>query len=473
MKKYGQSSLPTGVRESTFTSADLSNAIKIFIIGINDLQDIGLVKTDIPNVLSNTLGLATSLLVGSPGSNYLQRELILGSSKSARSNKNPGNIPYLGDYLASFSSRIAGRVSSASNKFNLLIDYSEEILDEIVPPDPSKAQEYERLKNILTRSISSEKDLSTREIKLNLFKLIDYMEEAAKDISNAAGINFSFFNQLLLLRPAVTTSLGVDEDSLSNDKINLDSISNDIKLKLFNLLKKIKNFKELISISNNINQFFLSNISNTVSSKSQNSKSNRAKTNNSKPIGSNKVDSLKILEIDRLEGFLLDQSSMSIKIINPVLTEPSIALKIYSTKTPKDAHDLFLMLYNEGLFEITNPTSIYLSSPQSMGPLDGIREIIANNNSNNIRLDYKPLSNSNYILKIELSKNISSILANNSIILFTINADGSKIIVKSANTYSIDDNISKIKFSSYDLVSDTSSLTNIERQKIINKIKKY
>jgi hypothetical protein len=468
---------PPQSKESSFTEADFATAIHSFIVGMNDFNKIGMIKTDTPALLSGAIGLATSILLATPGSNYMQRELQLGASKSATSS---GRVsPSVGDLFTSFSTRVSSKITAAFAKFNSLMKYSEELLEgKNISADPAKAAEYEKQKHIILRSISSSDSLSIGELKSNLYQLIDNISECLDNINKASGTNFSIIKQFLNLDPAVSTGIDIDEDTLSTKKYDLNNLPQNLISQLSDLLKELKNLSILVSIANSISSNFPSvssipiggSSAKPTSGQGSTASGGRQTTTTSSTSSTFFIDSIK-----NLVDFTFDGATNSLKLSSfTASSQPSFTLAIVCQTPNLQPYDLFSMIYRPGLLKISDPSRLTNPPPAISQALNQVRDIISNPSSNNLNLEISPNSAiSGYDLKISLPTHIAAQLSlHKGFQIFTIQTKSSTIMVKSGtNLYSLESGISKIYFKTNDLINDSSNISKVDRQKILNKLK--
>lgn len=482
LRKIGQASpQPAGnpapqLRESSFTEADFATAIHKFIQGMNDFHTIGMIKTDTPALLSGAIGLATSILVAKPGANYLQRELALGSSRAAKSSNNVS--PSIDDVFSAFSTRVSSRINSAFMKFSNLIKYSEELLEgKDIKADPARVSEYQKRKHLILRASSA------RELQSQLSDLISDISEALNNINEISGTNFSIIKQLLILGPAVGTELDIDEDTLSEKRYNLDNLPQNLILQLTNLLRELKALEILVSIAGSISSNYPPASSVSIRGTSGSSSGTPTQTTSGgrggspSPSGTPPVSSgsFFIHSIVAKSNFAFDTATNSLKLSNLTgSSQPSFTLAV-SCQTPNlQPYDLFHLIYRAGLIKITDGSRLSNPPPGFLQVLNQIRDIITNSSSNNLILGISPNSTiSGYNLKISLPANIAAqLVPYPGFVVFTIVTRSGTTLVKSgSNSYSFDSGISKINFTTNDLINDSSNISNIEKQKILNKLK--
>jgi hypothetical protein len=453
----GSQTSQASIKESTFTEADFATAINQFIQGINEFKKIGMIKSDIPSLASSAVGLATSILIAQPGSNYLQRELSLGISK----NKNNKNNNVQDIVLSAFSNRVGSRLKSCFNKFRRLIKYSDELTGGSTSPNPLKIDKYTDIKHLILRS-SSERDL-----KKNLFLLIDSISESLNDISEIAGVNFSIIRQFLLLDSAYDTDIGINKNTLSKKKYDLNNIPKPLENKIKVLLSELKSLEKLIEISGEVSGDYTSTYSSqTIGSNSSGSSGSSGSTSGtSGHQGAAVIDT-----IFDLNNFSYNNSNNSLNLINITSSSsPGFSLEV-SAKAGLTEYDLFLALLNTKSIEIIDKQSTN-SNTQIIQILSDIKN---NPNSNFIRLNSTfDTAKSKYKLIINIPNNVAQIFSQHpGTNLFIIKTRNSRIYIKSnLEKYEFNLGISKISFDIDDLVSNSYNISKLDKKRIINKIK--
>jgi len=460
IKKIGQQT-----NESSFTEADLATAISLFLSGMNQFYALGMVKADIPDVLSGVVGLVSSVLVAKPGADYMERELMLGISKEKKEKNDSSSTDKI--YNA-FAIRVARRIKPPFNKFLKLMEYIEELLTGKVPGGNSNTAEYKNLEHLILRSKNK------NELKNNLFILIKEISTTLDNINNIAGTNFSIINQLMFKKPAISTEIGIDENTLSSKKFDLNNLPNNLISKLTDLYKEFFNLKILFDIvektSNNYSGAALNwrnyNIANPSNKTTQKTKQQNQQSGAS-------TASLLIKRIFNVKNFTYDQSTSSIKLDSLTSSsQPSFTLEIECNTKNLNEYDLFQMLYKNNLLRINDGAGI--SDQNFITALNQVRDIITNSSSNNLLLTLLKSSKADYNLKIDFPQNIAQQLhASKGFDIFEIIINNQPFLVKTGlDKYFINDGFSKISFNLNDLIDDSSNISKLERAKILAKIKK-
>jgi len=461
IKKIGQQA-----NESSFTEAQLATAINLFLFGMNQFHALGMIKTNIPDVLSDVVGLVSSILVAKSGSNYMERELMLGISKKERANDDSDPIDKV---YSAFSTRVARRIKLPFDKFSKLIEYIEELLGSGASGVNSKTSEYENLKHLILRS----KD--EYELKDNLFILIKEISTILDNINIIAGTNFSTIKQLIFQKPVISTEIGVDENTLSDKKFNLNNLPNNLVLKLTDLYKEFYNLKILFDIvqgvSNNYSEHAISwrnhNIANPANRSTQNNKQQNQKSGPS-------TKSLLIKQIFDLQNFTYDTSTSSYKLDSLTSSsKPSFKLEVECNDQNTNEYDLLQTLYKNHLLIINDGSGI--TDQNFLSALSQVKDGFTNPSSNNLFLNLSKNKKGNYILKIEFPQNIAQELnRSKGFNIFRIKIDNNQIyfIKTGLDKYYINDSFSKISFNLNDLIDDSSNISKLERSKILAKIKK-
>lgn len=466
IQKFGQddeeedSEEKSSEQESSFTKSDFATAIHQLLQGINDFASLGMVSKGVPSVLSNIIGFANQILVADIGANYLQIEL---SNEIYNNKKIKNEIAVSADtIISSFSTSVAPRINSAFNKFKNFIQYSNELLkSENISADPAVIDKYSDLKQIILRSKNN-----PRKIKKELYNLIDEISKRLDILKNIAGVEFSLIKQFLNLDSAVNINLDVDLNTFSKDKYDLDNLSKDLVSKLSPILKELKNLEVIINVIKNISSDYP-----TISAVSISGKSNKKKTDD---VGSKTPTSGKsIFSIDKIYSInsLNQDTPYSYKLSGLTSVNPSVSLEISGnfSKQQNEALNIFNIL--------VNTKNIILNDGSGMANPPRELTYIVNQlkNPNSGLLSLTPVKNTaNYILTISIPIQAAKQLMNYpSIYIFKILINGQNYFIKSANTkYVFNSNISEISFNINDLIDHSSNISKIDRQKILNKLKK-
>ena len=379
--------------------------------------------------------------------------------------------------MSAFSTRVSNKINSAFKKFSSLIKYSEELLqDKNISADPAIVSEYKKKEHLIIR------ESNPGTLKNYLFDLIDDISNNLENINEISGTDFSIIKQFLNLKPAVNVGLGVDIDSLSENKYNLDKLPNDLVLQLSSFLKAVKNLEVLINFTSTVSsgqtsvssvQIGGKNTPNPATAMPQTGGARATATPTTTPTSSS--NSLSIISVSNRSNFIVDSATNSLKLSNLTSSsQPSFSLNIACADPNLNAYDLFSKLYRSGLIKINDGTSLSNPPPILIQTLTQICDIITNPNSNNVLLtSAKSNRTVGYVLTIAITNNIARMLISNpGVVVFTFSTRSGSFMVKSGNNqYIFDSGISKISFNINDLIYDSSNISKRDKQNILNKLK--
>jgi len=438
------------VKESAFTKSDFATSIHQFLQGINEFASLGMVSKGVSSILSNIIGIGNQFLVANIGANYLQRELILGISKYKKENE---IVPSKDTILSSFSNSVANRIRSAFQKFENFINYSEELVgSQNISADPKIVDECDDLKQKILRLNKNE----SKELKKELFNLINKVSERLEIIKNTIGVEFSLINQFLNLDSAVKINLNVDINTFSKEKYDLNNLSPDLISKLLSVLKELKNLQILIETINNISSEY------KISSISVSKKQKPTPTPTPTPSSGISID--KVFNANSL----IPYGNNTYKLPGIKGFNPNISLELSGTISKNStAFDVFNnlvatnnIIINDGSNMANPPPQLAIIDNELNDPNSGLLSLSKNKNK--------------YILTISIpSAVVNQLIGQPFVTIITFVIGGQNYFLKSANNkYIFNSYFSEISFNINDLIDDSSNISKRDKQKIINKLKK-
>ena len=481
----GNNPPPPPDKKTSFTRKDLTDAISLFKKGLNQAESIGLVSSPAPSVASGILSGISGIMIGKPGSSYLEQRFSLGISKSEREQKNSIDKDNLSIVYSSFNSRVLTPAARAYQCFEALTKYAEEL------------NEGKKLSTLINKSIinnyatlhSSLVDVGEEhsEAKSILNSSIDELSDAFEKVKNISNAQQSIINQLLL--KSSTTSIGVSAPT-NVDFLENYSISNfpaSIKDALLKIAAEVKTLGMLIDyLKNIVGQY------NSVSSIPVPGSSSRTPTSQTPNAGGGPSSnppqvpgppsnsSSPIISVRGSQNFAQDRSHPNSIQLHGVGASSSPTFAVFFKDIPGvtfvTAHEALTYFIRNGFLKINSFSgSSPGSNPGKDAAIAKVHDIVSNQNSNNVSLSLAPEARiGGYKLGISLSNQVAQELSRHSqdpIFEFVTQSSGKLIVRAGLNNYKIDTGFSKISFTAKDLINDSSNISKLNRQKILEKIK--
>jgi len=445
------------VDESSFTKSNFATSVHQFLQGMNDFASLGMISKGAPSVLSGLVGVGNQIFLANIGSNYLQRELSLGIyNNKKRKDEYSASADTI---ISSFSTSVASRIISAFNKFSNFIKYSEELLElQNISEDPAVVDEFSKLKEIIIR-----KQNNSRELIKQLSNLIVKISEILEKIKNIAGVNFFLIKQIFNLDSAVSVNLDIDINTFSKDRYDLNNLPPELVNKLTPLLKELKNLQYVIEMIKDISNEYPMTSAVLISQKSKNNAVSNSSTTSGSQSSSLTIDGISSTTFFnqdaaysyKLSGLASSDPSISLNLSGKIIGQSNNALSIFNilVKTKQ-------IIINDGSGMSNPPPALAYITNQLMTPNSGLLSLNQNKN--------------NYILTISIPIIAArQLIGQPSISIFTFVISNQNYIIKSANNkYIYNSDFSEISFNINDLIDDSSNISKIDRQKILNKLKK-
>lgn len=498
MRKLGQAASPNPNnnpppppdKKTSFTRKDLTDAISIFKKGLNQAESIGLVSSPAPSIASGILSGISGIMIGKPGSSYLEQRFSLGISKSEREQKNSIDKNNLSIVYSSFNSRVLAPAVKAYQCFETLTKYAEELND------------GKNLSTLINKSIinnyatmhSSLVDVGEdhSEAKSILSLSIEELSDAFEKVKNISNAQQSIMNQLLL--KSSTTSIGVsaptDVDFLENYSIS--NFPAAIKDALFKIAAEVKTLGVLIDYLRNIVGQYNSVSSISVPGSSSKTPTTRTPTtqtsnpsggpsgNPPQVSGPQSNSSSPIISVRGSQNFAQDRSHPNSIQLHGVGASSNPTFVVFFKDIPgvtfATAHEALTYFIRNGFLKINSFSgSSPGSNPGKDAAIAKVRDIISNQNSNNVSLSLAPETRiGGYRLEVSLSNQVAQELSLHSqdpLFEFVTQSSGKLTVRAGLNNYKIDTGFSKISFTAKDLINDSSNISKLNRQKILEKIK--
>lgn len=457
---------PPPVTESTFTISQyqlsLAHAKQVF----NKLNSIGLVSTDTPQLLSGLLNITTGILSGNVGGSYLSNQMSLGIKDMKKTYQR--SVVNIDDVKSAFSSRVLSKVESAFTGFENFKKYSLEIVEPKTPKlDTAKTAEYDALFLEITNSTSA------RELKSHYEESLNYLSEITSELTKVFEVDFSVINQVLNLPSA--SGIGLSVSGQGTKQIVIDYVPASFKNSLLEILKVLMTASYLIEglRSSTGNASIASSISISGTKKTQ--QTAQQQTQGTQPVASS---GLRITSVIPGNSFVQSRGVQGISLQNVTASSvPSFSILIQGLGSgTQSAHTVLLNLIRSRLMSIADPSTITNPAPDLVFALTSIREILTNPNANGVNLSIaKNPRSSGHKLSISMANNISLALSHHpgvEIFKFLVNNNQPFNVTAKLDRYYYEDNFSKFSFSAKELINDSSNISKINRQKILEKIKK-
>ena len=477
---------PQQDKKTSFTRKDLTDAISIFKKGLNQAESIGLVSSPAPSIASGVLSGISGIMIGKPGSSYLEQRFSLGILKSKREQKNSIDKNNLSIVYSSFNSRVLSPAVKAYQCFETLTKYAEELNE---GKDLSTLIDKSIINNYATTHSSlvdvGEDDSEAKSI---LSSSIDDLSDAFEKVKNISNTQQSIINQLLLKPSATSIGVSAPENVDFLEKYSISKFPAGVKDALFKIAAEVKTLGMLIDYLKNIVGQYNSVSSIPVpgsSSKAQTpgssgSPSNSPTGNPPQAPGSPSNAASPIVSVRGVQNFAPDRSHPNSIQLHGVGASSNPTFVVFFKDIPGTTfatpHEALTYFLRNGFLKINSFSgSSPGSNPGKDAAIAKVREIISNQNSNNVSLNLLPEPRvGGYRLEISLSNQVSQELSRHSqdpLFEFITQSSGKLTVRAGLNNYKIDTGFSKISFTAKDLINDSSNISKLNRQKILEKIK--